>query len=544
MTKLAALLRKQLEGEVTTAKDVRDYFSTDGSVFKVDPSIVIYPRETNDVRKLANISWKLAQDKGKVLPITARGKGTDQAGAALGSGAMVVFPAHMNNMLEFDVSRGVITVEPGLLYKDLQSTLIAHKWILPPYPSSIDYCTIGGAVANNAAGENTIKYGATRDYVKGLQVVLSNGEVIQTKRLTKTQLNKKKGLDSLEGEIYRQLDKLIEDNKQVIDGSVINVSKNSAGYDLFDVKRKDGSFDLTPLMVGSQGTLGMITKITLSTIKHQPKTTLVVGYVKNLKDISKNVSEIMKLEPSALEMVDKHLLELVHKNNPNHLSGIIEAPFPDLVLIAEFDDRNQRTQARKATRVQRMFKKMGEEYHVETDYREQQRLWKIRHSAAAVVSNSQGKKKALPIIEDGIVPQDKFSEYLDGIYKIFDKYGLDKALWGHAGNANLHMQPYLDLSSTEDRQKVFKIMNDYYKMIIKLGGSTAGEHSDGRLRAPYLKRLYGADVYNLFVQTKAIFDPYNILNPGVKIGVTQKSLLPLLRKEYDMKHLSDHMPRT
>lgn len=544
MTKLAALLRKQLQGEVTTAKDVRDYFSTDGSVFTLEPSVVIYPREVNDIRKLSNISWKLAENQDKILPITARGKGTDQAGAALGSGAMVVFPAHMNRMLELDVGKGVVTVEPGLLYKDLQSTLMTHGWILPPYPSSIDYCTIGGAVANNSAGENTIKYGSTRDYVKNLEVVLANGEVIHTKRISKAQLSKKKGLDSLEGEIYRQLDKLIDDNRKTVNQSVINVSKNSAGYNLYDIKNKDGSFDLTPLFVGSQGTLGIITKITLNTIRYKPETTLVVGYLNGVNNINKFVAQILKLEPSAVEMVDNNLLELVHKYNPNKLNGIVDAPFPELILITEFDDRNSRTQQRKAKSVQKIFRKLKQEAHIETDYNEQQKLWKIRHSAAAVVSHSEGKKKALPIIEDGVVPQDKFDEYLKGIYKIFDKYSLDKAIWGHAGNANLHMQPFLDLSSTEDRQKVFKVMNDYYKMVMDLGGSTAGEHNDGRLRAPYLRKLYGQETYSLFVETKKIFDPYNFLNPGVKIGVTQKSLLPMLRKEYSMKHLSDHMPRT
>lgn len=143
----------------------------------------------------------------------------------------------------------------------------------------------------------------------------------------------------------------------------------------------------------------------------------------------------------------------------------------------------------------------------------------------------------------GVVPAEKFSEYLENVYKIFEKYNLKIAVWGHAGNANLHMQPFLNLAEVGDRQKVFKIIDDYYNMVIGLGGSTSGEHSDGRLRAPYLKQLYGEEIYGIFRSVKKIFDPYNILNPGVKMDVETKDVKPLLRKEYSMEHLFDHLPK-
>ena len=171
-------------------------------------------------------------------------------------------------------------------------------------------------------------------------------------------------------------------------------------------------------------------------------------------------------------------------------------------------------------------------------------MWKIRHSAAALISHSEGKSKALPIIEDGIVPLDKFQQYIKNVYKLFEKYNLRSALWGHAGNANLHMQPFLDLSQVGDRQRVFKIIDDYYQMVIDLGGSTSGEHSDGRLRAPYLQQLYGNELYSVFQKVKTAFDPYGTLNPGVKMNVNVDDIKPLLRHEYSMDHLYDHMPRT
>ena len=171
-------------------------------------------------------------------------------------------------------------------------------------------------------------------------------------------------------------------------------------------------------------------------------------------------------------------------------------------------------------------------------------LWKIRDAAANVFSHSDGGAKPLPIIEDGVVPLEHFEEFLWGIYELFESLHLPVSVWGHAGDANLHVSPLLDLSQVGDRQKVFKLLEDYYSMIMRLGGSTTGEHGDGRLRAPYLEKLYGPEMYELFKQVKKIFDPYYTLNPGVKMGVTIDDIKPLIRQEYGLGHLYDHMPRS
>lgn len=545
MSKVAHYLQDHLAGEVMTSDDVRRYFSTDSSVFELTPAIVVYPRNENDVRKTTRFAWQLAE-RGRIVPITARGSGTDQAGGSLGSGVMLVFPAHLNRLLEFDSKSGVAVIEPGINYAKLQQALHTHGRFLPPFPSSVEYSSVGGAIANNASGEKTIKYGDTRDYVRGLRVVLANGEVIETKRLSKRELNKKLGLQSFEGEVYRGIDTLIEDNKDIIEGSVLNVSKNAAGYALSQVKRKNGSFDLTPLIVGSQGTLGVVTEATLDTEPHNPDTTLVVALFDDIRVTEEVMAELRNLPdtPSALELVDENLLEFVRSTNPNQLKGIIDPPFPRLVVLAEFDSPNARTQKRMVKKTCKILKKYQIKYQVENEPDKKDELWKIRHSAATVTSHASDKKRALPIIEDGIVPVERFGEYLDKVYKLFDSYGLKISVWGHAGNANLHMQPFLDLSQVGDRQKVFKIIDDYYRMIIDMGGSTSGEHNDGRLRAPYLRQLYGDEIYGLFQQVKQVFDPHNFLNPGVKINVELDDVKPLLRQSYSIEHLSDHMPRT
>lgn len=545
MNKVANYLQEHIVGEVLAASDVRKYFSTDGGVFEVMPSLVVYPKNTQDVRKVSRFSWQLAE-KGHVLPITARGRGSDQGGAAIGKGVIMVFPAHMNRLLELDPKRRLARIQPGMNFRAFQESMHSHNLFLPPYPSSIDYATLGGAIANNTAGEKTVKYGAMRQYVANLEVVLANGEVIQTGRISKKELEKRKGYTTFEGEVYRQIDGLLTDNWELIQkhAGTPNVSKNSAGYALGQVRGKDGSIDLTPLFVGSQGTLGIVTEAILQVEPYSPKTTLFKINLENLENAAAVVQNIMQLQPSALEVVDSNLLEFLARVSPNRLKGLVEPPYPDLVLLAEFDDTSDRAQLKKAKKAQKWLAQQQIPFVVSQDYEEQQRLWAIRHSAAAVIWHVEGTKKALPIIEDGIVPREKFGEFVQSVYGLFKDYGLQVAIWGHAGDANLHLQPFLDLKVLGDRQKVFKLMDAYYDMVLKMGGSTCGEHNDGRLRAPFLPKVYGPEMYEVFRQVKKIFDPYNILNPGVKIDVTLKDLVPILRHEYSMEHLADHLPRT
>lgn len=545
MNKVAHYLQEHLVGEVMTGSDARKYFATDASIFTIPPAIVVYPRNENDVRKTTRFTWQLAE-RGRVIPVTARGAGTDQGGAAIGPGIVMSFPAHLHRILEFDGKTGSVTVEPGINYGKLQQTLHTHNRFLPPFPASLEYSTVGGAIANNSSGEKTVKYGDTRDFVQSLRVVLANGEVIETKRLTKRELNKKLGLATFEGEIYRNLDALVEENRDLISQFSLNVTKNAAGYDLGDIKRKDGSFDLTPLLVGSQGTLGIVTEATLSTVPHNPNTTLIVAYVDDLLAAEEIVGELRKLseKPSAIEVVDSNLLEFVQKHNPNLLREVLSPPFPKLVLLIEFDAIAERVQKKTVKKTVKLLNKLEISHVVETDPHKRDELWKIRHSASAVLSFSEGTARALPIIEDGIVPMDRFRDYIEGVYKLFERHGLQAAVWGHAGNANLHIQPFLDLGQLGDRQKIFKLLDEYYSMVIEMGGSTSGEHNDGRLRGPYLEKLYGPDMYDLFKRVKQIFDPYSTMNTGVKVNVNPEELKSILRQEYSLDHLYQHMPRT
>jgi FAD/FMN-containing dehydrogenase len=542
MSKIVSDLTPDLAGYITAQKDVREYFSTDGSIFKIEPTAVVYPKNEADVIKV--VKYVAAQAaEGNVIGITPRGKGTDQGGGALGSGIMMAFPAYMSKMIRLERNR--VTVQPGVNYQLLQDVLHAEQRFLPPYPSSIAWATMGGAVANNSCGEKTYKYGSTRHYVESMKIVLSDGSLITTRKLTPRELSKKKGQNDLEGHLYRQVDHILSDHKELISKMHPHTTKSSSGYSLWRIRDpKDGTFDLGQLFVGSQGTLGIVTEITFKTVPYNPTPTLIAAYFDDIKKAGEAVVRLKALGASAIELVDENLLKFLLKHKPGQLDGLLPEQLPKIVFLVEFDDASSFKRGIKARRALRILKKLTYSTRISNDVAEQERLWKIRHSAAAVIWMNDGPKKALPIIEDGCVPSDKIPEFLEKVYKLFAKYGLESAVWGHAGDGDMHMQPFFDLSKKLDREKVFELADDYYNMVIKMGGTTCGEHNDGLIRAPYLKKLFGKDMYHVFQQIKETFDPYNVMNPQVKMNVEKADIIPLVRHEYSMKHLYDHMPHT
>lgn len=544
MSKVAHYLQEHLQGEVMTSTDARRYFATDGSIFQLAPALVAYPRIENDVRKTARFSWQLAE-RGRVIPVTPRGSGTDRTGAAIGSGIVLVFPAHMNRILEIDTKADTVTVEPGILYSKLQQTLHTHGRFLPPYPASVEYSTVGGAIANNASGEKSVKYGDTAAYVKSLRVVLANGEVIETGRISKKELSKKMGLATFEGEIYRSVDTLLEEQHQTLEQLARNVTKNNAGYNLLDIKQKDGSLDLTPLIVGSQGTLGIITEAVLKTEAHNPQTVVMLAEFDSLEQLQKAVLELrdMPEKPSAIELVNDQVLKAVNDLNPNLLKDIVKAPFPLASLVVEFDDK-ERAAKKAAKRASKIFDNYAKGYEMSEEPERQQLIWKVRQSVSSLIGHNQGLQRAVPVIEDAGVPPDRLREYLEGVYRLLETSNLTAAVWGHAGDGNLHVQPHLNVGQVGDRQKAFRLLDEYNKLVLQLGGTISSETGDGRLKAPYLETMYGPEVYALFQKVKNIFDPYGTLNPGVKFGTSVDDLKAMVRSEYSLDHLYAHMPRS
>ncbi|HET9097999.1 MAG TPA: FAD-binding oxidoreductase [Candidatus Saccharimonadales bacterium] len=540
--KVAHYLQEHLVGEVVAGTDARHHFETDGSILHVTPSLLVYPRSENDVRKTARFSWQLAE-RGRIIPITARGMGTDGTGAAIGSGIVLSFPAHMNRILELDTKAHSVIVEPGTNFGKLQQALHTHGRYLPSFPPSLDYSTIGGAIANNVSGMKSVKYGPMKAYVKSLRVVLANGEVIETQRLSKRDFSKKLGLSTFEGEIYRSIDTLIEERFDLIEKLERGTTLNNAGYDMLSVKQKDGSFDLTPLFTGSQGTLGIITEAVLETVDYDPKTSLILAQFDSLEYLQQAILELRGMEnmPSALELVDQFALTQIQELNPNHLKDILKPPFPSFMLFIEFDG-GEKPSKKALKKARKILDKFTVRYDVTTEPDEQIQCWKIRDAINVLLAHNDGLLKSLPLF-DGAVPPDRVREFLEGIYRLMSAHHLKPAVWGQVGDGNLNVMPRMNIGQVGDKQKIFRMMEEFDRLVLGLSGTISATSAEGRLHAPYLEMMYGPEAYSLLQKVKTIFDPYGTLNPGVKMGTTIDTIKSMMRSEYDLSHIHDYLPR-
>jgi len=543
LSKVSEYLQEHLLGEVTASPEVRRHFAQDASILRLAPAIVVYPRNESDVRKVARFSWQLAERK-RVLPITARGGGSDTSGAAIGSGIMLVFTAHMNRILSLDPRKEFVTLEPGVTYDKLEQTLYTHGLFLPPCPASKQFATIGGGLANNALGEKSVKYGATAQYVEQLRVVLANGEVIETGPLSKRQLNRKLGLSSLEGQIYRGIDKLLEENADFIkrEQEQIKARWNAIGYNIFDVKKK-GNFNLTPLILGSQGSLGIITEATLEVVGYNPRTTLLLASLNDLDSLNDVLPKILALKPSSLEMINQAAISQVTAINPHQLSGLMQNPGAAIHLFIEFDNLKEGAQKAGAKKARKITEQAGGVTQLANTAPEQEKLWKIRHSVATILSEPQGHAKAIPITEDICVPVQSLADFLQKAEAIYRQNDLVASAWGHAGDGIVRMQPVLDLAQLGDRQKLFRLTDDIANLVISLGGTLSASAGDGRVRAPYAGKQYSDGLLKLMLEVKKIFDPHGILNPGVKTA-SMEDVRTLLRGDYNLNHRHEHLPRS
>lgn len=543
MSKVSHYLQEHLLGEVTDSVEVRKHFAHDASILQMAPSLVVYPRTESDIRKTTRFSWQLAR-RGRIMPLTARGGGSNTSGAAISSGILLVFTAHMNKILLLDAKKAFVVVEPGVTYDKLEQTLYTHGLFLPPYPASQHYATIGGGIASNAIGEKSVKYGATSQYVEKIRVVLANGEVIETGPVSKRDLNRKLGLTTFEGEIYRALDALLEENSELIERERTKVKaiRNAMGYNLFDIKTKKG-FDLTPLFIGSQGTLGIITETTLGVVSHNPITSMAMVSLNELNDLNQILPEILKLKPSICDMINRSAIDQVRQINPNQLTEVLQNPEASVHLFIEFDDTKEGDQKKALKKLEKIIQKLDGAFSSATNPDEMEKYWKIRHSVSTILTRAYGQSKAIPIAEDICVPVSSLVEFLHRAMKVYESNGLLAAAWGHAGDGVVRMHPMLNLGQVGDRQKLFRISEAIYDIVKDLDGSITAAAGDGRIRAPHFSSIYSSEFYNLILKVKNIFDPYGILNPGVKTA-TADDVKTLIRSEYNLDHHHEHLPRS
>ncbi len=542
---LAEDIKHLIEGDITTADADRVRYSRDASIFEVTPEIIVYPKNTEDLKKL--VTWVGGQKQSKPgLSLTARSAGTDMTGGPLNESIILDFMKYFNHVLE--VGPDYAVTEPGVFYRDFEKETLTKGLILPSYPASRELCAMGGIVSNNSGGEKSLSYGKTERYVEELSVILSDGNEYIFKPLNHEELEAKKSQQDFEGKIYREMYELLDSNYVAIQKAKPNVSKNSAGYYLWNVYDRT-TFDLTKLFVGSQGTLGLITKIKLKLIKPKKYSKLLVMFLNDLAPLGDLVNEVMKFSPESFETYDDQTLKLALRFLPGLIKSmkgsafslffkflpeaemILTGGLPKLVLLAEFTSDIESEVDDKLGKAQLAMGKFGSvKTHVTKDVDEAEKYWTIRRESFALLRKHSGNEHTAPFVDDIIVHVDQLPLFLPKLNELVGQYkGLTYTIAGHAGDANFHVIPLMDFHNEENRRAIPELSEKVYDLVVSLHGSITAEHNDGLIRTPYLEKMYGSEIIELFKKTKNIFDPQNIFNPNKKVGGSM---------EYSLSHIS------
>lgn len=537
---LVARLRNSLHGEVVTTPEERKKYSRDTSVFVRTPELVVYPKDAGDVEALVR-DVRAAKEHGEDVSVTARSAGTCMSGGSLTTSIVAVFTKYMNHVLE--VGEGYAITEPGVYYRDFEKqTLAHHNQLLPSYPASRELAAMGGIVNNNSGGERTLEYGKTADYVEELEVILDDGSRVLFKDLSPDEIDAKKKLQTREGAIYRDMHRLLTEHNDIIKAAKPKVSKNSAGYALWDTyDPTTGHMNLAKLVTGAQGTLGITTRMKLRLIQDQGFRSMLVVFLSDLSLLPDIVHKVLPFNPESFESYDDQTFGLAIRFLPQMLAqmGLVPAlrlglsflpevgmalrgGLPKMVLMAEFSEDTREQALFAAVQAQAALKSFNLETRVMRTERESEKYWKVRRESFALLRKNAHGLYAAPFIDDFVVDPNTYPEFLPELNALLAEYK-DKFVYtiaGHIGNGNFHIIPLMDLSKPETRKIILELSPRVYDLVIKYGGTTTGEHNDGIIRTPYLPQLFGDTVVALFTETKRIFDPANIFNPGKKVGGT------------------------
>ena len=502
-------LRGRIAGDVLTDRFSRAAYATAACIYRIMPLAVVVPKDAADVVAVV----KAAGDLG--VPVIPRGAGSGLCGQALGRGIILDFTKFMNRILEVDGPGRLVRVQPGAVTGRVNEALAACGLMLGPDPSSEPFCTIGGNLGNNASGSRGIRYGSMKDYVVWLDVVLSDGSRVRLEpmALDDPRLPEVESRGDLLGRIASGTRRLAAGNADLIRRYESHTSKNSAGYNLFEVLRQ-GRLDLGRLVVGSEGTLAIVVEAGLRAVQKPPERASVLLWFKSLEEAGEAVHPILQLGPSACEIMERHFLDIVRADGSVPKAYL--PPEADTVLLVEFlsDSRRANEDAVAAVRREIIDRRRLAFGAVEAyDPKEQERLWIVRKRAVQILQRLPGPRRITPFIEDVVVPPQRLVDYIHGLRDIFNRFGVEAAVYGHAGDSNLHARPLLDLRRPEDVVRMKGIADAVAALTITLGGTISCEHGDGLTRSGYLPLQFG-DLYAVMAEVKRLWDPRGILNPG------------------------------
>ena len=536
---LAEELRSRIQGEIDDSAATLEKDSRDAGLFSMRPQVVVSPKNADDIAALVQFaSEKKAANPHADISLTARSAGTDMSGGPINTSIIVNMLPHFNHTLE--IGSGFAVVEPGVYFRDFDKATQSQGWELPSYTASREINTVGGMVANDSGGEKNLKFGKTNRYVQELEVVLADGKIHTLKKLEGDALRQKLEEQTTEGDLYRRIAALVAANQPLIQKARPQVSKNSSGYALWDMGDGKQSLDLARLICGSQGTLGLITRIRFSLVRPKKFSAMVICMLGDLAELGTLVPEVLQYEPDSFESYDDKTFKLAVKYFPEFISqmkmGIISLGFaflpevwmlltggvPKLLLMAEFHSDTQKEALAKARKLAEDIKKNNPHVGVRVAHNERaaRKYWVIRHESFNLLRKKIRGMRTAPFIDDFVVPPSTLPEFLPKLQEILSHYDLIYTVAGHVGDGNFHIIPLIDPKRSDGPKIIDELSHKVYDLVLSYKGSITGEHNDGLVRTPYVEKMFGREMNNLFVEVKKIFDPLNIFNPGKKVGMT------------------------
>lgn len=536
MSKITQYLNEHILGEATSNVSVLDQFSRDGSIFSIKPEAVISPRTTNDIRKIARFTWQLVE-KNHAMSITARGNGSDKTGAAIGKGIIINTLAHLNNIIYVSLKNKdqFIHVQPGINLKLLNEVLKSHGLTIASTSPLCTYGTIGGAVANNN--------GSIGDLVTRMEIVLANGDLIESSRISKHELNKKKGLQTFEGEIYRKIDGIIEDNQEFLT-SKANDNKlltNTGYFGITKVKQRDGSFDLTPLIVGSQGTLGIISEIVIKTDFLSSDESVIVVSFENIRAAHDVADSLLSLVPKYLEVIDGRIFKQAEDMGKHYL---FSDNAHNAVIYLSFNNFSEGARKSKIKNAIKKIVKLDSDAKIfsSNDY-PIENLYAIREVSSVILQPESSTETMPPLIDGAAIHPNKREDFISELDNLATKHHIELPTQINWLTNIINTRAALQLHNVSDKQKAFKLINDYAELVAKFDGSMTASAGEGRIKAPAIYAQTDTELLEIYKQVKETFDPLGILNPGVKQNSDLKTLISYLNPDYNLAYAAKYSPK-